>query len=388
MAPRRRKPENRDLPIGLHIKKSKGHSYFIYHYPEGGPPFPFPAGTSRQDAIQATLAFNQQTRSLPAKIRQKGDPYNKPLSDWLPKIEKRIRQEEKFNTGTLKTFLNDVERLKSYGGDTYTKSIDLQFVNGFLEKFTEGKSANVYNRKISFLSKVFEYLVDESAMGDNPAQSKKKKPTGDKKRVRLTWDNLVKIHKASPRYLQIAIELAYETTHAVLEVHRMKYRDCSWLDIPQQIEGINVHGYMRIHRQKVHHLEASYVEIPITDKLKAIIERSREDRVLSPYIVHNIGRYRDKLGENCDHPTQVSDKTLSRKFSEVRDNLGLYAHIKVKRERASFHEIRALSARNFKDQGIDPQQRMAHKDPKSTMVYTENHINWTRVCPAVTTGTW
>jgi len=47
-------------------------------------------------------------------------------------------------------------------------------------------------------------------------------------------------------------------------------------------------------------------------------------------------------------------------------------------ERPTFHEIRALAAHLFDQQGIDPdpQGRMAHSDAKSTKIYTQNHIDW------------
>lgn len=40
------------------------------------------------------------------------------------------------------------------------------------------------------------------------------------------------------------------------------------------------------------------------------------------------------------------------------------------------HEIRALAVHLFDQQGIDPQERMAHSDAKSTKIYTQNHIDW------------
>lgn len=48
-------------------------------------------------------------------------------------------------------------------------------------------------------------------------------------------------------------------------------------------------------------------------------------------------------------------------------------------QRPTFHEIRALSAYLFEQQGVDPQARMAHSDAKSTKVYTQNHVEWVSV---------
>ncbi len=50
--------------------------------------------------------------------------------------------------------------------------IDLEHVNAFIQKYHAESSANVQNRKVSFLRKVFSYAVDESLMLDNPANRK------------------------------------------------------------------------------------------------------------------------------------------------------------------------------------------------------------------------
>ncbi len=45
-------------------------------------------------------------------------------------------------------------------------------------------------------------------------------------------------------------------------------------------------------------------------------------------------------------------------------------------ERPTFHEIRALAADLFEQQGIISQGRMAHRYDKSTKIYRANHIDW------------
>ena len=120
--------------------------------------------------------------------------------------------------------------------------------------------------------------------------------------------------------------------------------------------------------------EASHVAIPIGEVLKTIIEESR-DNVASPYVVHRIPDRNVKRSKEVAHPTQVAPDYLSRSFSKLRDQLGLSDHLEME-ERPTFHEIRALAAHLFDNQGIDPQGRMAHSDAKSTKIYTQNHIDW------------
>lgn len=367
MAPRRRSIKNSDLPTGLAVKKVRGVDRFRYRYPNGKD-FYFPIGTKRVEAIQATLVFNAEQRS-PEKLRmQREDKYNQPLSFWLPKIKPRILADKPLGANALQQFNANYDFLNENFGDVYTKMITLETVNDFLALATAGKSNNVYNRKLGFLRKVFKYLVDESAMETNVADAKLTRPKEVKKRQRLKLDDFKKMLQASAsiqslHWLNIAMRLSIQTTHATLEVSRMKYRDIK-------------DGHIRIHRQKVQHKEASRVEIPITAELQKVIDESR--KLASPYIVQRIGRYRHQLSEGCDHPFQVSSKQISREFSKLRDELGIAANLE-KDERPTFHEIRALSIHLFDKAGIDPQSRAAHSDAKSTKIYKENHVEWVRV---------
>ena len=285
MAPRRRTDKNSDLPTGLHTKivRAQLRYYFIR---EDGTVKWFPLGVSRGDAIAAAHAYNFKYRTPDQPIAQRGDKYNKPLAELLPAVLKRIKAEEKLGTNAVSTLEQDIQRLSDLHGKVYSKTINLQHVNEYLELHCKGKSNNVYNRKISFMKKVFEYLCDMSAMDSNPAELKKVKPKEQKVRQRLNLEMYKAIEAEAPTWLKTAMRLALQTTHAVLEVSKAKYRDCEWYESPQNENGLLVYGVLRIHRQKVQAKEASRVAIPITPALKAVIDESRQDHILSPYIVH------------------------------------------------------------------------------------------------------
>ncbi len=216
-------------------------------------------------------------------------------------------------------------------------------------------------------------------MFDNPATRKKMRRTEEKKRQRLSLDNFKAIRRAAEPWLRTAMDLALQTTHARLEVSRIRYSirepkdgicGCVWLAQPEN----GIYGTLYIHRQKVQKKEASHVAIPIGEELKRIIDDSR-DNVASPFVVHRIPERQIKRSKEVSHPSQVAPDYLSRSFSATRDKLGLCDHLPMD-ERPTFHEIRALAAHLFDQQGIDPQGRMAHSDAKSTKIYTQNHIDW------------
>lgn len=384
MAARPRKRENRNLPDFLLFDKATGQYRFTLITGKRKS-----IGTDRVMAIAIAKEYNLRMRpekvpSVESLIRDSGgiNGEAQPFSDHVDRIMARAVADEKPSPSTLDDWNNDVFRVKEFFTNIPSCDIELEHVNQFINRYHADASANVQNRKVSFLKKLFSYAVDESLMMDNPAARKKMRRVEEKKRKRLPLDIFIAMRNAAEPWLRTAMDLALQTTHARLEVSRIKYSirepkngvcGCVWLDEP--VNGI--YGTLYIHRQKVQKKEASHVAIPIGEELKRIIDDSR-DSVASPYVVHRIPERNNKRSKEVSHPTQVAPDYLSRSFSSLRDKLGLCDHLPLD-ERPTFHEIRALAAHLFDSQGIDPQGRMAHSDAKSTKIYTSNHIDWVMV---------
>lgn len=306
---------------------------------------------------------------------------SKLFSDYADQLLLRAITEESPASDTLSVWNNDIVRIKEYF-NIQPNRIDLSHVNEYLKKYHSESSSNVQNRKVSFLKKLFSYAMDESIMKNNPASLKKMKRTERKVRKRLSLDDYNRIWRLADLWMKTAMDLALQTAHARLEISRIKYnigepRDgvcgCIW-----EKDKTGLYGYLYIHRQKVQHKEASHVAIPIGEELKRIIDSSR-DGIVSPYVVHRLREGKSNpISKEVTHPTQISPDYISRTFSKLRDKAGVMASI-PQEERPTFHEIRALSAWIFKQQGVDPQARMAHSDAKSTKIYTENHVEWLAV---------
>ncbi|MCH4196700.1 MAG: phage integrase Arm DNA-binding domain-containing protein [Serratia liquefaciens] len=381
MAARPRRRENRHLPDLLYFDKATGVYRFTLITGKRKS-----LGSDRAMAIAIAREYNNRMRpetsvSIDSLIRESGGIQGEalPFAEHVDRIMARAIKDEQPSESTRDDWNNDATRVKEFFDKIPACDIELEHVNAYIKEYHADSSANVQNRKVSFLKKLFSYAVDESLMLDNPATRKKMRRVEEKKRQRLSFDNFMAIRRAAAPWLRTAMDLALQTTHARLEVSRIRYSirepkngvcGCVWLDQP--LNGI--HGTLYIHRQKVQKKEASHVAIPIGDELKRIIDESR-DNVASPYVVHRVPERNVKRSKEVVHPTQVAPDYLSRSFSKLRDQLGLSDHLEME-ERPTFHEIRALAAHLFDNQGIDPQGRMAHSDAKSTKIYTQNHIDW------------
>ncbi|EBG9558196.1 recombinase [Salmonella enterica subsp. enterica] len=381
MAARPRKREYRHLPDYLFFDRDRGVYKFILITGKKKT-----LGTDRAMCIAIAREYNQRMRpesapSIEGLIRESGGikGEGQPFAQHVDHIMERAIKDERPSQSTLDDWNNDALRVKEFFEKIPACDIELEHVNAYITQYHPDSSANVQNRKVSFLKKLFSYAVDESLMFDNPATRKKMRRIDEKARRRLTLDQFQAIRRAAEPWLRTAMDLAMQTTHARLEVSRIRYSisepkngvcGCVWLPVPEN----GIYGTLYIHRQKVQKKEASHVAIPIGDELKRIIDNSR-DNVASPFVVHRIPERNNKRSKEVSHPTQVAPDYLSRAFSSTRDRLGLCDNMEMN-ERPTFHEIRALAAFLFDKQGIDPQGRMAHSDAKSTKIYTQNHIDW------------
>lgn len=384
MAARPRKRENRHLPDQLYYDlSSKVYRFTLVTGKRKS------LGSDRAVAIAIAREYNIRMRpesaiSIDSLIRDSGGIQGEalPFAEHLDRIMARAIKDEQPSDSTREDWCNDAIRVKEFFSSIPACDIELEHVNAYIKEYHAEASANVQNRKVSFLKKLFSYAVDESLMLDNPATRKKMRRIDEKRRQRLSIDTFMAIRQHAAPWLRTAMDLALQTTHARLEVSRIRYSikepkngvcGCVWLDQPEN----GIYGTLYIHRQKVQKKEASHVAIPIGAELKRIIDDSR-DSVASPYVVHRIPQRNVKRSKEVSHPTQVAPDYLSRAFSALRDELGLSDHLEMD-ERPSFHEVRALAAHLFDKQGIDPQGRMAHTDAKSTKIYTRNHIDWVEV---------
>lgn len=386
--PRPRSKKYRDLPEGLYFKGKKG---YVFRRIDNSCKS---LGHDKSRAIALARRYNATYRVDPEISHPVNLDLIKPhrrksierLSSFFSRVSERYAAEEKPSKDTLAMFDSRLAKLNTLIGDKTGLSITLDDVNLVLEAVATGKSNNVFNRWVAFMSKVFDYAVDESVMVDNPAKRKKRKPKEEKQRQRLTIAEYKAIWSIAPQWMRIAMDLSLETTHAVNEICAMKYEHITLLDKPVLENGVEVYGYLRIHRQKVKGKEASRVVIPVTRSLLNIIEASK-DNINSPYVVHRMPEKRsNEMSQYCDHITQVNRKYLSRFFSKLRDQAKVKSSIPSE-SRPTYHEIRGLSIHLYDKAGHDPQARAAHTDSRSTKIYKEGHEKWVQV-PAVELAIW
>jgi hypothetical protein len=370
---------NRDLPEGLTFRKDRG--YYEFRRIEGTKRR---LGTNRKKAKYLAMKYNATYRVDPelaheiclTKEESKRLTLNKkPLANYLPKMFEELRDEKTWAENTLKNHKIRFALILKYFGDLPANKVTLEHVNEFLIIANPKGTKEVYNRFLSLLNALFGYCVSDSIMNENPAKKKIRRTINAKDEAtitRLTILDFGAIHKRAGKlgynWLQIAMELSLQTSHAVLEISKLKYAD--------------IDDFIKIQRQKNKKKNASRVLIPMNDELANIVQRSRQDNILSPYVVHYMRQRKDQnrpLGKGLNHRTQLRSVDISTKFSDIRDELGLFDYIEKRIDRPSFHDIRSLSIHIQEKNGFDAQKRAAHSDRASTEIYKKGHIQWNEV---------
>lgn len=133
-------------------------------------------------------------------------------------------------------------------------------------------------------------------------------------------------------------------------------------------------GHFWVIQQKT----GAMVRIPLSLRLEAIglsvgdiIDRCR-DNVASRWLIHH-----SVPTGNAPRGTAVWKDTISRGFADARNRAGLEWPSKTP---PTYHELRSLSERLYKAQGIDTQALLGHRHARMTEIYNDpRQAEWTTV---------
>lgn len=393
---RQREKKNSDLPPHLYrIKDRYGRTRYQFQRVDRTRvlfPLNMPINLIRMHSANYNAKYRnmgsilekESVKSSPTK--GSGSPFNILLNEAIKKVEKEVINEE-LSDSYLQKYQSTIEKFSKDLGHIYTRSLNLEIVNEFLDEHYGNTSAKNFNNILAHIKKLTSYLADRTYILDDFMRNKKNRriPSSQQKKTRrqLSMEQFRLIYDESPVYLKVAMMLAFESTHSVNEICRIKHTIKAPKDgvcgivwnpkkQPIQVDGLDVYGTLYIHRQKSNKLVTSRVAIPVTKGIYEAIELAKTDRLVCPYAVRRRPRssQRGTAKEN-DHPFQIASHYLSKQFSKVRDSLGIFDHLPVA-QRPTFHEIRGLSAREFANHGYNPRARMAHSSDKSTAIYTES----------------
>lgn len=342
--PRLRGKTRRNWPQNLYVTQRGKKQYYRWRHPVTKKEFGM--GGDFDMAVEAAVQLNAEygLTATAARLveRVKGGQLFAELIDGY-----MAEQESKgLASATLKTERWQCKVIREAFGDRIAKSIKVAELIAWLDD----KQPRVRSLHRTRLVAIYNWALVRELVDRNIAQAIPTRAVKIK-RGRLLESQFWAILPHAKRYVQTAMLLALVTGQRREDVANMQFSDIK-------------DGILTWRQSKTKTTGGMRVEGLLAD----IIHAARTDGCVSKYIVHH------QAGRgiaNAPPGSKVFPDAISKGFQRARDKSGLFDDT-PKEERPTFHEIRSLSARLYKERGGDPQAVLGHLERRTTDKYLDN----------------
>lgn len=344
---RRRSFVNRDLPPNLYVRNG---GYFSYKDPRTGKEYGL--GRDKRSAINQAIEANlelYQDLAQPVKLLDRMNEVKKyTLNNWLETYEKELDR-RKLASKTMESYTRFLKTIKEGIGPFPIEDVDTKALADFLAPWRDEGKATMHNRIRNFLKDVFGTAIAHGVITTNPIEYIKTEKVSVA-RSRLSLEEFKAICNNTPSlypWAKPCFELALLTGQRIGDIQAMK-----WEDIRD--------GKIFIIQQKT----GSRLSIDTSHGLTAINKTIKQ-------VLNELEVFKDDGGFVI--PVSGGRDKLSRAFLKSRES----SKLKWEGTAPSFHEIRSLSARLYKEEndGEFSQRLLGHKNSAMTDKYTDTRDN-------------
>jgi integrase len=258
------------------------------------------------------------------------------------------------NTLKMRHHILDKVLMPRFGG-WQLKDVDAEAITNLLNEFkSQGKNRMAQTIRSALVDLFLEAISSGWLKANHNPASLTRNPTATAKRSRLSLEQFKVIYSlADDEWMQLALELAILTSHAgATELTAMQKP---------------VDGYLQVQRTKTD----VRVKIPMTLKLDALgwtledtIAKCLTTGIESPYLLHHISDAGNMGKGKKMHPYRIT-----RAFTEIVRRSGIVWE--DGKQPATLYEVRSLSERLYRKQGVDVKTLLGHKDSRSTERYDD-----------------
>lgn len=277
-------------------------------------------------------------------------------TEWLPTRGYSVRSLEEIGY--------KIARYKTDLGAKMVGQLDVLEVAEYLDRFNN----NAYTKHRGLMVQIFAFAVAKGLAERNVAALTLVKVETDKKRQRHTKDglNIVLAYDGTPDWLRRAIRLALVSLQRREDI-------VSWRKDAVDLE----HNTIKVSPGKTqNYANPIHLEIVMGSTLRDVVEECLASSVACPFLIHYSPKARKREQMNAKrHWNAVTEDYLSKAFKKARDGSKVYDAM-PKAERPTFHEIRALGAWLYEQQGYPQeyiQALLGHADVKMTERYQAGH---------------
>lgn len=359
MPPRPRSHGKRALPQNLYERGG----YFSYRNPVDGREFGL--GRDRRDAIQQAIEANLRLAEQSARPRlvDRLTASGETVDAWLDVFGKKLADRDRA-AATVKAHDSMLRAVRRDLGALVLDRVETRDAARFLATYTDVGKKRMAQALRSFLLDVWNGAIAEGWTKTNPI-AVTAVPTPKVQRARLTLETFRAIYAAASEldpWVQRSMELGLVSAQRREEIAAAQFSDIReggwWCE--QQKEGVRLV------------LPLSLRLDCVGWSLEDVVRRCR-DTVVSRFLVHHTKRRTKSMPGD-----EVWIDTITKGFRRALERSGVTWP--EDRTPPTFHELRSLAERLYRDQGnVDTQELLGHRDPRSTATYHDARGDWIRV---------
>lgn len=368
MSPRHRSSKNKHL-TGTNIKKIKkknGEIYFYYIMPDGQLE-PLVHGNERA-SIESAIALNNALRPSGNVVERilnrppRQEIKNPPITHVIKEFQGEWLEKQGLSENYLAARKNKLRQYEKYWPAKLVGDIDTYEVATFLKPLT----AEAARQHRSLLDQLFRFAASNGYTTQRPMVEIERKKQQKRERVRHTWEGHRAIYEASAPWLKIAIDAALYTLQRRSDLIAINIDS----DIDLKDRAIRV-----LQNKSLNYDEPVFIDITMGQELYDCVLASRFSGINCPMLVHHKQRITRLKSSSKPHDFAVTPDYLTRSYSKVRDEVGIYNHLE-KKKRPGIHSLRALGIFAYFKAGYPEEYIMAlsgHAKKEMTAGYFEGH---------------
>lgn len=333
MSPRPRSKVTKGLPTNLYVTRG---TYYYWRHPNTGKDYGLGTDRSRAitEAVEANHSLDQVGKAT--LLERITGAAELTVSKWLDEYEKTSKSQR-------------IKPLREGLGDFILAKLEPKQIATWLKRWDD--KPRMRQAMLGEAKTCFNAAIGAGELKINPAAALTT-ATPVTKRERLTLDDYRKILGCADPLLARAMNLALLTGQRREDVCSLQFN---------QVKD----GYLWVVQGKT----GAKIRIPLTLTLKAVnlsfetaIATCR-DNVLSKHLIHYsaIGNGMEVIGG------KVEGRAITKRFKKARELAGIKGN-----NPPTFHEIRSLSGRLYRQQGIDVMTLLGHATKQMSDLYQDD----------------
>lgn len=360
MTPRKRSSRKAPLPPNLY--ESRGY----YSYRNWVTDEWFGLGRDKQSAINQAIEANLHLAgelNKPRLLDKIQGTADKTVGNWLKKYDE-IMAERTLSAGTRTVYKGYSRRTETMlGTNTMLRSVTALQVSDGLDAIAKDhpQTAKLLRgwMKDCFAAASVKGWRDSN---DNPVRETRAAQV-KVKRARLTYEVFSQIYARESGWFRNAMALALVSGQRREDIAVARFKDVRegfwWVDQGKTGTRLCIPLELKLER----------FEMSLDD----VVRQCRGTGVLSHHLIHQDRR----VGGRARPGGRLGKETLTTRFRESLEALGLDFGDK---NPPSFHEIRSLASRLYKEQGnVNRSELLGHKSEQTTLIYEDGRGEWIKV---------